>query len=235
VLSSPHISVLAARPAIPDNCSVIVADVSRTLIPEAQAHLLLSETETRRASMFRSAQRRWQYVQCHALLREMLAEHVGVTADQITLCKGEFGKPMLSGQAAESGAMFNISHSGSLAVIAVSTHSDIGVDIEQIKPGRNILDIANHFFAPAERQAIHAIHRSEQDASFYSCWCRKESFVKATGLGLGIPLNQFVVNVEPEAQAELIWIDYKDWKKEQWRMHTLSTPSGYLGALTLGA
>ncbi|MFK7859957.1 MAG: 4'-phosphopantetheinyl transferase superfamily protein [Granulosicoccus sp.] len=223
-----------ALPAMPDCCTVTLADVSQTLIPSARAQLLLSQSETLRASTFSSPRRRWQYVQCHALLRELLSKHVDIAADQIELCEGEYGKPALSGRAAESGAKFNISHSGSLAVIAVGTGVDIGVDIEQIKPGRNILDIADHFFNPSETQAIHAMHRSEQESAFYSCWCRKESFIKATGMGLGMPLSRFIVNVEPEAAAELVWIDYQDWQTSQWQMHTLLTPSGYLGALTLG-
>lgn len=223
-----------AHPALPDFCQVMLADLSSAVIAQNDAHSLLDPQQTRKASTIRSPVRRHQYVQCVALLRMLLQERTGLPADKITFCKGEFDKPLLSGPAAATGITFNISHSGPLAVIAISSESVVGVDIEQIKPARNTMEIADQFFVPAELHAIKTLNPDRQINAFYSCWCRKESFIKATGMGMRLPLNRFAVNVEPEAAARLLWVNYQELHLTQWQMYTLLTPAGYFGALTLG-
>ena len=213
---------------------MVLADVSQAVIEATIARSLLSQAEAHRANTFRTVERCQRYVQCRALLRVLLAEQVGQQADEITFGEGPFGKPVLSGQAAESGTHFNISHTGSLVLVAISTNYEVGVDIEQIRPGRDIAGIAEHFYALREQQAIRAMCSAARAAAFHSCWCRKESFVKATGLGLQMPLNRFVVNVDPEASARLLSLDYEQLQLSQWQMHTLTMPAGFFGALTFG-
>ena len=234
MLNLPHIATLATRPLLPENCSVYLVDISQIIVPELHAQILLSQAELDRAEKFRSPLHRQQHLQCHAVLRLLLAERIDLDADQITFDKGEFGKPALSGQAADSRVAFNIAHSGSYAVIAIGTELVIGVDIEKEKTGRRILEIADHCFAEAEQESIRARPPSTQTDAFFSCWCRKESFIKAIGLGLHMPLDRFVVNVDPAAAAELLSVDYPGQQISDWQMYTLLTPDGYFGALTLG-
>lgn len=214
---------------------MVLADVSKDVIAPSDAQRILSRSETDRAAKCRTPARRHRYVQCHALLRRLLAERTGLDAADMVFSKGEFGKPLLAGEAAGSGITFNISHSGSFAVVAIGRDVDIGVDIEMIKPGRDFLGIVDHFFSSSESCAIRALPHAEQEAAFYTCWCRKESFIKATGCGLQMPLNGFAVSVEPQARAKLLWVDGQTHHCKDWQMHTLPTPPGYVGALTLSA
>jgi hypothetical protein len=46
--------------------------------------------------------------------------------------EGRFGKPMLAG-AFEGALRFNVSHSGELALYAVSGEREVGVDVEEIR------------------------------------------------------------------------------------------------------
>lgn len=82
----------------------------------------------------------------------------------------------------------NLAHSGSYAVCAVSD-SEVGVDAELVKTPD--LGIAKRFFTEEEYAFIKSSD-SPQNA-FYDIWVKKESFVKAVGKGLAIPLSSFSV------------------------------------------
>lgn len=101
--------------------------------------------------------------------------------EPFTYSLGENGKPYL-----EDGRCFSLAHSGRFAVCAVAD-SDIGVDIEL--PRENSLRLAKRFFTESEYARIAA--SNAPDELFCECWTLKESYIKATGKGLGTPLNSF--------------------------------------------
>lgn len=95
----------------------------------------------------------------------------------------EMGKPY--GEAVE----FNFSHSGNIAVCAVSS-CPVGADVEKI---RNVnMDIAKNKFSKKEYNAI--INSQNPQDTFFEYWVKKESYVKALGMGLRIPLDK--INVD---------------------------------------
>ena len=105
---------------------------------------------------------------------------------------GEKGKPYLQG---EGMPFFNCSHAGDLVLCAVSDR-EIGCDIEVC--GKSGAKIAKRFFQPAEQQWIQAADPKEQPGIFCELWTRKESFLKACGQGLSLPMNSFSVLTEEE-------------------------------------
>jgi 4'-phosphopantetheinyl transferase len=120
----------------------------------------LSPEERERAARFRFEEHRRRWIAAHVALREILSTYT----NDVQFVIGENGKPSLANGAVH----FNLSHSGDLAVIAVSDH-EIGVDVEQIRD-----DFDYESIAPAA-------NRDE----FYREWTRKEARLKARGLGLG--------------------------------------------------
>lgn len=97
---------------------------------------------------------------------------------------GSHGKPFL-----KNGPFFNLSHSGDWVLCAVSPF-EVGCDIEQIKPFYP--SFARRFFTQEEYADILAQPSpAEQAVRFFRYWTLKESFLKATGLGLSLPLNAF--------------------------------------------
>lgn len=124
-----------------------------------------------------------------ALLRRALKEN-GLEKYTVLTQKG--GKPYLEGNP----LYFNLSHSGDYALCAISS-APVGCDIEA--SATPDLRLAQRFFCPEENQWIQAgQNKAQQDHRFYRLWTLKESFVKATGQGLQLPLNAFCFNFSTE-------------------------------------
>lgn len=95
------------------------------------------------------------------------------------------GKPRLS----DGGPCFNLSHTGHYAACAISGEA-LGLDIQTLSQGSEAL--IRRFFTEGERELIRTA--GERDAAFTRLWCRKESFLKAIGLGLRLELRSFDVS-----------------------------------------
>jgi 4'-phosphopantetheinyl transferase len=183
---------------------------------------VLSAEESARAARFVFERDRKHFAVAHTALRLILADYVGADAAAIDVHIAEKGKPYLS---AYPDIRFNLSHSGDYAMLAVAHSRDVGVDIERIRDQRPTLDIAERFFAPAEVHALMNEPPERQTQAFFAIWSRKEAYIKARGLGLGIPLDSFAVSLG----ADAVLLQAKD--RDRWVMCALQAPEGYAAAL----
>lgn len=120
------------------------------------------------------------------LIRKAAYEKLMIPIDKVKISYNPYGKPYIANARKFK---FNVSHSGSYVVIAVSEYG-VGIDIEKI---REIdMGIAQRFFTKNEYSFIESL-ASEVDKKnvFYMYWTLKESYIKAIGKGLNIPLNSF--------------------------------------------
>src|SRR5258708_27232070 len=116
---------------------------------------------------------------------------------------GSKGKPRLA--ESELGA-FNLSHSGGLALFGFAETGEIGIDVEQIHPLADLLDIAQRFFCPAETAELISLPANQREHAFFRCWTRKEAYIKALGEGLSMTLDYFQVTLPPGEAASIIRI-----------------------------
>jgi 4'-phosphopantetheinyl transferase len=65
------------------------------------------------------------------------------------------------------------------------------VDVENVRAREVLIDIADRFFAPAEVSALAAVSPHQQQDRFFEYWTFKESYIKARGMGLSLPLDKF--------------------------------------------
>ena len=120
------------------------------------------------------------------ILHETLRRYGYDPAREIKIMRGENGKPYLAG---EGGIYFNLSHSGEYVMCAVSDR-EIGCDIQKIT--NSDYRIAERFFTSREYEDIAGRETQEQRRDmFYRYWTLKESFLKATGKGISVPLDSF--------------------------------------------
>jgi 4'-phosphopantetheinyl transferase len=93
------------------------------------------------------------------------------------------GKPRL---ASDPGRLsFNLAHSDGLALVAISPGgTEVGVDVERVKPRRDLVRLAARWL-PADAEAIATAGAESREELFYAAWTRHEARVKCTGAGLG--------------------------------------------------
>jgi Phosphopantetheinyl transferase len=116
-----------------------------------------------------------------AALRDFMIKNVTANISNIEIAVTETGKPYVVGR---DDIHFNLSHSGRLAVCALSQKHEIGIDIELIENGNiNAESIARRYFTADENEYLQKSNYGLP--GFYRMWTRKESFLKCTGEGLG--------------------------------------------------
>jgi 4'-phosphopantetheinyl transferase len=161
--------------------------------------ILLSGDEQKRAARFQFKRDRRTFILSHGLLRMLLGACLGLAAADVPIVQKPGEKPLLVG----AGELdFNLSHSGEWGLVGLAT-TDIGVDIEMVRPMSDRDHIAKRYFAPGETAALAALPEAEREDGFFACWTRKEAYLKANGLGLTAPLDGFEVTVEPHASPAL--------------------------------
>ena len=194
---------------------------------------LLSPDETERASRFRFDEHRRRFIARRGVRRVVLGRYLSVAPSAIRFCDGEHGKPMLDVPNGETPIQFNASHSGELALVAVTRRRRVGVDLEQVCPQRVEESLPQRFFAANEAAAMAGLPPDQKIDGFFSCWTRKEAFVKATGQGLSAPLDRFEVSLVPGQPARLLAIDKRAFSDSPWTLHHLCPAQGYAGALVV--
>lgn len=124
------------------------------------------------------------------LLGHMLKNVLPEAAENLQIAEQEEGKPYLKDYPE---VHFNLSHSGGYAACALS-RLPVGIDLQQFVPRR--ADVAARHFTEEEQQYIRKAGREE--AAFFQIWALKESFLKAAGQGLRVPLTSFSIRIGEE-------------------------------------
>lgn len=139
---------------------------------------MLSGEERARAARFLRPEAHRRYVFARSWLRRVLAQEMGCQPADVDLRTTERGKPV-----APDGPCFNLSHSGDTAIIAVADRP-VGVDGEEVTPGRWDHAMAALVLSPEELSHVDTAPPHRRDLAFFSCWTRKEAWAKLTGSGL---------------------------------------------------
>lgn len=142
----------------------------------------LPASERERAAAFLRDDAAGRWVASRWALRQVLSRYLDEPAAAIALELDENGKPQLADRS--SRLRFNLSHSGDLALVAVAPDREVGVDVEQIEPARDLLAIAERALAPEAVAEIRAAAPAEQPLAFHRAWTRHEARLKCLGIGL---------------------------------------------------
>ena len=139
---------------------------------------LCSEERSRASSLAPVLARR--FVVARGMLRGLLAGFTGAAASSLRFCYGTSGKPSLNGHGIE----FNISHSAEVGLFAFAPDRAVGIDIENVRPVRRLLDVAQRFLPEADVRALAAEPPEKRDATFLKSWVVREARLKAEGKGI---------------------------------------------------
>ena len=192
---------------------------------------LLSEAERERASRFAFGRDARRFIVGRARLRQLLAARLGVRPESVELVFGARGKPALANPALNSHLRFNLSRCDDLAVFALSSGREVGIDVEAIRSLPDADAIAARFFSRREHAAYRALEPCDRPLGFFQCWTRKEAFVKALGEGLSHPLDSFDVSLAPGAPAELLRVEPGSGVDRGWGLASFSPAPGFVAAV----
>jgi 4'-phosphopantetheinyl transferase len=213
---------------LPEN-EIHVWRISLDLSPRDLSKLrqTLSPGECERADRYRFEADQRRSVIGRGYLRLLLGEILGLSPDRLQIVCDEFGKPGLFPALMQ----FNLSHSGDMILIAITRDRAVGVDVEKIRTDLEMDSVAGRFFSANERKALASISGPGRWEAFFKCWTRKEAYLKAKGVGLSLPLDQFDVSFLPNEEVRLLETRPDHNEAGRWNLRPLAMPPGYVAAL----
>jgi 4'-phosphopantetheinyl transferase len=193
---------------------------------------VLSSPERLRATRFYFQRDRRRFVVGRALLRTILGSYLNLAPERLRFAYGPRGKPMVVG-CGDGTLRFNLSHSQGFALIAVAWRGETGVDIECIRPLLDLEEMAERCFSPRENASFRTLPASQRPEAFFTCWTRKEAYLKARGDGLAQPLDAFDVSFLPGEQASLLGVRDDRDAASRWSLWGLTPATGMVAAVAV--
>jgi 4'-phosphopantetheinyl transferase len=192
---------------------------------------ILNDDERARAARFAFRKDHNQFVAVRGWLRRLLGAYLRQPPPELRFTYGAAGKPQLDCRCGVGPVdlRFNVSHSHDMALLAFAVGRDVGIDVEYIDNQVDVLELARTCFSPAERRLLQARVSEERLACFFRFWTAKESYIKALGGGLSIPLDAFTVDLRPDTPVACVRT--RDPVYPAMTVHDLSLSEPYSGAI----
>ncbi len=189
----------------------------------ARYDALMTPEEREKVSRFRFEKDRHTSLVTRALVRTALSRYADVAPADWRFVANEYGRPEIEEPREARSLRFNLSHTDGLVVCLVSRGREVGVDVEDRTRGGDLLDVADRFFSPLEVKALRGLPLEEQMDRFFLYWTLKESYIKARGMGLTIPLAAFSFELDSPGRGIRILFDPGfDDEPGRWQFSALS-------------
>jgi len=160
-----------------------------------------------------------------AFLETALATVTGRPQEAIRFGTGPHGKPFLEG-----GPPFSLADSTGLAVLAVGSAIEVGVDLERVRPVRRFGRIAARFLGEeAAADLADAVRRGAWDGPI-AAWCRFEAWTKARGTGIAAA-GPSPAGIHRPAPPPGRTLPKAPEAPDGWRLVDLDPPQGFRAAL----
>ena len=204
---------------------VVHIDLSVNSEREVKAASWLADEEHERRRRFRHDSPRRQFTLCRAALRHILCAELDCRNAHLSFGTSEHGKPFARVRRMEAPISFNVSHSGSYGLIAVSPLGKVGVDIEECIPRRNLGLLIESVLTPDEQAELTATQEHRKLRAFFTLWTFKEALSKAHGMGLSLDVARFEVPPairHGQRSGVFRFINLPESAESEWRLDNLS-------------
>ena len=186
----------------------------------------LATEEQARANSLHSDEKKHTYITSHAVMRITLSRFLEEIPQHIDIQINNQGKPVVE---SIRNIHFNLSHTHSFSLLAITMQNHVGIDIEYIKPNRDFLAIAKRFFNETEYEWLKTLEESELPGYFYQLWCLKEAYLKGTGRGLQGGLGNLSLSLKDMQRV----MPFSPSYDPSWHIMPITIPGHYKAALAL--
>jgi len=191
---------------------------------------MCTEDEREKYRRYHFEKDRWLYLVTRALIRTTLSKYLSGKPSEWRFTANKYGKPSLSHPLeTEKSLCFNLTNTRGLVALLIAKEVAVGVDAEYTDRKMDVAGLAHRFFSPAEQAELRNHSPDQQERRFLDYWTLKESFIKAKGMGLSLPLDSFSMLISNDAvDIEFHGLDEtaSDWQFRQWVLdsnHLLAT------------
>ncbi|HXX86595.1 MAG TPA: 4'-phosphopantetheinyl transferase superfamily protein [Casimicrobiaceae bacterium] len=191
----------------------------------------LSTEDRARAARFGTEALRQRWIAGRATLRALLGQQLNIDPAAVPLRRGVRGRPELDMPDAPD---FNVSHTGSVALIGIGVAlppgERIGVDIERADRKVNADGLARRVLTQRERDALAPLDANARRQRFLRLWTCKEAMSKATGDALSAPFRRIDV-----ALGDAIKLNDgpPPYIPERWRLLAVAVPDEFIATVAV--
>ncbi|MEW5848462.1 MAG: 4'-phosphopantetheinyl transferase superfamily protein [Myxococcota bacterium] len=205
--------------------------VDGTATPESPFWAWLHPTERARHQRYLFPRNRDEFLLTRALVRSTLSRYVEVDPAAWVFRTNEHGRPEIAEPRVP--LRFNLSNTQGLIACAVAWERDVGVDVENSAEKTDVTSIAGNYFSPQEVSSLFALPWERQRTRFFEFWTLKEAYIKARGMGLAIPLDQFSFLVADDAPIQVALDPRLGDDATTWQFALLRPASDFFAALAI--
>ena len=196
-----HLEVLACR-----------LDFKELLRREVTLTRILSDDEKRKLRA--RTEDRLRFLAGRILLRFELGNRLSLAPAEVPLARTRWGKPVL-GPGCDD-LLFNLAHSGENILLAMTSTSPVGVDVETT---RRCPQSVIERFHPLERATLAQQSRGTRPRAFGRLWAAKEACMKCRGRG---SISSVEVTLAQKGR----------WQDIEW--HRVEPSGDFLGVVAVG-
>jgi 4'-phosphopantetheinyl transferase len=199
----------------------------------AEYESILSEEERRRHRAFHFDRDRHLYLVAHGLLRTSLSRYADVRPEAWKFFSEELGRPEIDSNSPRTDHLrFNLSHTKGLAACAIARNVAIGIDVESLDRQVDSEAIAPRYFSHYETQQLAKLSGAKRDARFLEYWTLKESYLKASGVGLSIALDSFHFHRDQDGGWQ-IRFDSEAFDPDEWQFTCLRPTPAHVMSIAI--
>jgi 4'-phosphopantetheinyl transferase len=192
---------------------------------------VLSPDERERAARLLSEHKRDHFIAGRSALRRLLGHYLGEAPQALSFRYGPHGKPALATGVAPVALTFNFSNSEDLALLAVATGREVGIDLEYRHRDISVAPFARHILSESEAAAFQRHPAERHKQALLATWTRKEAYLKALGVGFARSLKSFSAGLADGEESTVGQLEDADGRPRLWTFVPLAVHPDYLACL----
>jgi 4'-phosphopantetheinyl transferase len=194
---------------------------------------LMSAREKARYVRFRFEKDRRLHLLARALVRTTLSRYADLAPRDWRFTANQHGRPEIEASPDLPPLRFNLAHTSGVVICGVTLDRDVGVDVENHGRVAKTEEIAKRYFSALEHDDLSRLPAEQRREYFFHYWALKESFIKAHGLGLSMPLGQFSFHLADKTPLRISFDPRLEDDPEKWQFWLMKPTPDHSMAVSL--